>query len=98
MQLRGISHHGFGSTILQPQFLWAMGWKEQIADIKSLGFNAVRVPFGSLVERGLVPPGTELFDRARRVCAVVAADGTLTSGPHRGSIHRVGAAVQDAVG
>jgi aryl-phospho-beta-D-glucosidase BglC (GH1 family) len=45
VELRGISHHGFGSPILQPQFLWAMGWKEQIAQIKSLGFNAIRVPF-----------------------------------------------------
>jgi len=45
IQLRGISHFGFNSTILQPQYLWAMGWKEQIAQIKSLGFNAVRVPF-----------------------------------------------------
>ena len=45
IQLRGISHYGFNSTILQPQFLWATGWKEQIADIKRLGFNAIRVPF-----------------------------------------------------
>jgi aryl-phospho-beta-D-glucosidase BglC (GH1 family) len=45
VQLRGISHYGFNSMILQPQFLWAMGWKEQLAQIKSLGFNAVRVPF-----------------------------------------------------
>jgi endoglucanase len=43
--LRGISHQGFNSPILQPQFLWKMGWKEQIAQIKSLGFNAVRLPF-----------------------------------------------------
>lgn len=45
IQIRGISHHGFNSTILQPQYLWAMGWKEQIAQIKSLGFNAIRLPF-----------------------------------------------------
>ena len=45
VQLRGISHYGFNSLILQPQYLWAMGWKEQLAQIKSLGFNAVRVPF-----------------------------------------------------
>jgi len=45
VQLRGISHYGFNSTILQPQFLWAMGWKEQLAEIQRLGFNAVRVPF-----------------------------------------------------
>jgi aryl-phospho-beta-D-glucosidase BglC (GH1 family) len=45
VQVRGINHHGFNSPILQPQYLWAMGWKEQIAQIKSLGFNAVRLPF-----------------------------------------------------
>jgi aryl-phospho-beta-D-glucosidase BglC (GH1 family) len=45
VQIRGINHHGFNSPILQPQYLWAMGWKEQIAQIKSLGFNAVRLPF-----------------------------------------------------
>ena len=45
VQLRGISHFGFNTPILQPQFLWAMGWKQQIAQMKSLGFNAIRVPF-----------------------------------------------------
>ena len=45
IQLRGISHFGFNATILQPQYLWAMGWKQQIAQMKSLGFNAIRVPF-----------------------------------------------------
>jgi aryl-phospho-beta-D-glucosidase BglC (GH1 family) len=45
VQLRGISHYGFNSLILQPQYLWQMGWKEQLAQIQSLGFNAVRVPF-----------------------------------------------------
>ncbi|MGB5081596.1 MAG: cellulase family glycosylhydrolase, partial [Burkholderiales bacterium] len=45
IQIRGINHFGFNSLILQPQFLWAMGWKEQIAQMKSLGFNAIRVPF-----------------------------------------------------
>ena len=58
--------------------------------------DAVRVPFGSLVERGLVAPGTELTDRARRVRATVTADGMLVCGTLRGSIHRVGAAVQNA--
>ena len=55
-----------------------------------------RIPFGTLVERGLVPPGTKLFDRLRRVSAVVAADGTISAGVARGSIHQVGAAVQNA--
>lgn len=44
LQIRGINHFGFNADVLAPQYLWQMGWKEQIAQIKSLGFNAVRVP------------------------------------------------------
>src|SRR2546423_1439930 len=43
--IRGISHFGFNDTILVPEYLWQMGWKQQIAQIKDLGFNAVRVPY-----------------------------------------------------
>jgi len=46
VQLRGISHQGFAAyDVLRPQYLWQMGWKQQLAQIKSLGFNAVRIPF-----------------------------------------------------
>ena len=55
-----------------------------------------RLAFGTLVERGLVSIGAHLTDRTRRVTAVVAADGAIQSGAHRGSIHQVGAAVQNA--
>ncbi|GHA30455.1 methyltransferase [Devosia pacifica] len=55
-----------------------------------------RVPFGSLVEQGLIEPGTQLFDPTRRYFAMVRADGSLVSGPHQGSIHKVGALVQGA--
>ncbi len=58
--------------------------------------DAPRVPFGSLVERGLVPVGTVVMDKQRRVRAVVAADGSLTAGSVRGSIHQVGARLQNA--
>ena len=58
--------------------------------------DAPRVPFGSLVERGLIAPGTKLVDRQQRVSALVAADGSLVSGDIRGSIHKVGAALQNA--
>ncbi len=44
IQIRGINHFGFNADVLAPQFLWAMGWKQQIAQIKELGFNAVRLP------------------------------------------------------
>jgi modification methylase len=58
--------------------------------------DAPRIPFGSFVERGLIAPGTRVFDRQRRVSAIVAADGSLVAGEQRGSIHKIGAAVQNA--
>ena len=58
--------------------------------------DAPRVPFGSFVERGLLPAGTVLMDRTRRVRAVVVADGTIRVGDLQGSIHKVGAEVQNA--
>ncbi|MBO0711101.1 MAG: site-specific DNA-methyltransferase [Acetobacteraceae bacterium] len=58
--------------------------------------EALRVSFGSLVERGLMVPGTRLFDKHRRVSATVAADGTLVAGTLRGSIHQIGAQLQNA--
>jgi modification methylase len=48
------------------------------------------------VERGLITPGTKLYDRMRRVSAVVTADGTVVAAGFRGSIHKVGATVQNA--
>jgi modification methylase len=58
--------------------------------------DAPRVPFGSLVERGLVPPGTRVTDKQKRVSAIVAPDGTLVSGSRRGSIHKLGAELTNA--
>jgi modification methylase len=55
-----------------------------------------RIPFGSLVERGMLTPGTVLFDHRRRHSAKVRADGSLISANFRGSIHQVGAHVQKA--
>jgi modification methylase len=60
------------------------------------GRDAPRIAFGSFVERGIIKPGTQLTDRQRRIAAEVTAEGNLISGPHRGSIHQVGAAVQNA--
>jgi modification methylase len=55
-----------------------------------------RVAFGTLVESGLVPPGTTLIDAKRRWTASVRADGSIVCETHAGSIHKVGAALQNA--
>ena len=54
-----------------------------------------RVPFGQLVERGLLRPG-EMLVNARGQQARVRADGTLVADEIRGSIHQVGAALDGA--
>jgi len=53
------------------------------------------VPFGQLVERGMLRPG-EVLTSPRGKTAKVRADGTLISGDSAGSIHQVGAALEGA--
>ena len=54
-----------------------------------------RIPFGQLVERGMLRPGEALYSPRGKV-AKVRADGTLIGGEVRGSIHQVGAAFEKA--
>jgi len=55
-----------------------------------------RIPFGWVVERGLLHPGDVLTDERRRYTARVRADGTLITADFAGSIHKTGAKVQGA--
>ena len=53
-----------------------------------------RIPFGSLLEKGLIIPGELLTDLSKRWTAKVRADGSLISKDSKGSIHTVGANLQ----
>ncbi len=53
-----------------------------------------RVPFGTLVERGMIEPGTVLYGPGKRHKARVRADGSLAATGATGSIHKIGAHVQ----
>ena len=55
-----------------------------------------RVPFGQLVERGMLRPGEELLSLNGRYKAKVRADGTLIGADIKGSIHQVGAKLEGA--
>jgi modification methylase len=55
-----------------------------------------RIPFGWLVERGMLSPGQTLCDPSRRWAVRVRADGSVAAGEYSGSIHKVGALVQGA--
>lgn len=55
--------------------------------------TAPRIPFGRLLEAGLLAPGDRLRFGSNGATATVCADGTLQADGVRGSIHRVGAQV-----
>lgn len=53
-----------------------------------------RVPFGWLLERGMIEPGSILTDAKKKIRARVNADGSLNFKSTRGSIHKVGAHIE----
>ncbi len=53
-----------------------------------------RVPFGRIVEAGLLRPGDVLYCPRGRHSAKVRADGSIVVGDLSGSIHKIGAMVQ----
>ena len=55
-----------------------------------------RVPFGQLVERGMLRPGELLTSLNGRYAAKIRADGTIIADEIKGSIHQVGAALEGA--
>ncbi|MBN1284246.1 MAG: site-specific DNA-methyltransferase [Anaerolineae bacterium] len=56
-----------------------------------------RIPFGALLENGLLRPGEALYFGARGdITATVAADGSLIYDGARGSIHQIGAKIKNA--
>lgn len=55
-----------------------------------------KIPFGRLIERGLLKPGDKLFDSRKRFLARVRADGSLVAKDKQsGSIHVLGAKLQN---
>ena len=85
---------------------------DRIARVTPLGTTCVetmrskrtepRVPFGAIIELGILEAGTRLTDERNRIWAEVRADGTLEltsakagqTASRQGSIHRLGAEVQ----
>jgi len=55
-----------------------------------------RVPFGSLVELGIIKPGTSIFDQKKTVNAKIMVDGSIKHKESAGSIHKVAAKIMGA--
>ena len=73
-------------TLATPEDMAVMGSKR----------SEPRIPFGQIVEAGLLRPGDQLFCPKGERVARVRADGSLMIGDMAGSIHKVGALVQSA--
>ena len=57
LQLRGVNWFGAETSDHVPHGLWVRNWKEMIAQIKSTGFNAVRLPICPGTLAGANPQG-----------------------------------------
>ena len=55
-----------------------------------------RIPFGSLVEIGVIKPGTEIYDQKKKVNAKIMVDGSIKYQQSEGSIHKVAAKILGA--
>ncbi len=55
-----------------------------------------RIPFGALVELGIIKPGTSLFDQKKKINAKIMADGSLKYKDIEGSIHKIAAKIMGA--
>lgn len=83
---------------------YARAADERIAKVRPLDLDAIeaipskrnepRIPFGQILELGILEPGQKLFGPRREVRAEVRADGTLACAGQQASIHRLGAMVQ----
>ena len=63
-------------------------------NIKSTKRDQARIPFGTLVERGMIGIGEKLYCSKKKNFAIVQADGTLQANEINGSIHKIGAHYQ----
>ena len=52
-----------------------------------------RIPFGSLVEMGVIKPGAEIYDQKKKINAKIMADGSIKYQQSEGSIHKVAAKI-----
>ena len=97
---------GRGFIGIEREQTYADAARERIAKVVPLPPDALavtsskraepRVPFGVIVEKGLIEPGSQLYDPRGRHAAMVRADGTLMCRNEKGSIHKIGAHVQGA--
>ena len=70
--------------------------EDDYLDTLQNGRSKPRIPFGSLVELGIIKPGSTIFDNKKKIKAKIMADGSIKHDLTEGSIHKVAAAILGA--
>ena len=70
--------------------------EDHYLDTLQNGRSKPRIPFGSLVELGIIKPGTTIFDNKKKISAKIMADGSIKHDQTEGSIHKVAATILGA--
>ena len=70
--------------------------KDNYLDTLQNNRSKPRIPFGSLVELGIVKPGMDIFDQKRKINAKIMADGSIKYQKSEGSIHKIAAKILGA--
>ena len=67
--------------------------KDEYLDTLENNKSKPRIPFGSLVEMGILAPGMTLYDPKQKHNAKIMADGSIKCNNTEGSIHKVAAQI-----
>ena len=67
--------------------------KDDFLDTLQNNKSKPRIPFGSLVEMGVIKPGTEIYDQNKKVNAKIMVDGSIKHQEFEGSIHKIAAKI-----
>ena len=67
--------------------------KDEYLDVVKNNKSKPRIPFGSLIELGVIKPGVEIYDKKKQIYAKVMVDGSIKHKQNEGSIHKVAAQI-----
>ena len=71
-------------------------FKDEYLDTVQNNKSRPRIPFGSLIEMGILEPGMTIFDPKKKYNARIMADGSIKCKENEGSIHKVAAKILGA--
>ena len=90
----GIDQNNEYIQIAKTRLKKTKSYEDDVVILKKSRKDLPKIPFGELVEQGLIPAGAVLTDAKNKNRAKVNSDGSLKIKNISGSIHQVGAKIQ----